>query len=95
MRHINGILLVTICLILGLGASKQRVMPDPNFAPVFPELSGTEKLVTGSLYNDGKAVVGGISDSWFGRRKNFLKLEILLRLFWMRELKPPEPKIQL
>ena len=26
---------------------------------------------TGSLYNDGKAVVGGISDSWFGRRKNF------------------------
>ena len=46
-------------------------MPDPNFAPVFPELSGTEKPVTGSLYNDGKAVVGGISDSWFGRRKNF------------------------
>ena len=71
MRNINGILLVTICLILGSCASKQRVMPDPNFAPVFPESSGTEKPVTGSLYNDGKAVVGGISDSWFGRRKNF------------------------
>ena len=60
MLNINGILFVTICLILGGCASKQRVMPDPNFAPVFPELSGTEKPVTGSLYNDGKAVVGGL-----------------------------------
>ena len=38
------------------------------------QFSGTfrnKKPVTGSLYNDGPGVVGGISDSWFGRRKNF------------------------
>ena len=71
MCNTNRFLLITICIILGSCASKQRVMPDPDFAPVFPELSETEKPVTGSLYNDGPGIVGGISDSWFGRRKNF------------------------
>ena len=71
MRSLNRLLLITTCIVLGSCASKQRVMPDPDFAPVFPELSETQKPVTGSLYNDGPGIVGGISDSWFGRRKNF------------------------
>ena len=67
----NRLIIFVICFVLGSCASQQRVMPDPDFAPVFPELSGTKKPVTGSLYNDGTGIVGGISDSWFGRRKNF------------------------
>ena len=67
-------------------------MPDPNFAPVFRVIR-YRKTVTGSLYNDeavvGVSVIAGLVDV------RTLKLEILLWLFWMRELKPPEPKIQL
>mgnify|MGYP002880689295 FL=1 len=46
-------------------SSKQRVLPDPDYAAVFPTVDQDPKTVTGSLYE------GAISDSWFGRRTDF------------------------
>ena len=60
-------------------------MPDPNFAPVFPELSGTENRLQARFTMMEKRLLGvsvitGLVDV------RTLKLEILLWLFWMREL---------
>ena len=71
MSAFNKLFLLVAFFVVGACASNQKVLPDPDFAPVFPEHSGVEKPVTGSLYNDGKSSVSGISDSWFGRRKDF------------------------
>ena len=46
-------------------ASQQKLQPDPDYAAVFPTVDPSPKPVTGSLYD------GAISDSWFGRKKNF------------------------
>ena len=52
-------------LFLTACASQQKVEPDPDYAAVFPSVDPSPKPITGSLYD------GAISDSWFGRRKNF------------------------
>ena len=46
-------------------ATHQKVLPDPDYAAVFPSMDTAPKPVTGSLYS------GGMSDSRFGRRKDF------------------------
>ncbi len=46
-------------------SSKQKILPDPDYAAVFPTVDQEPKPVTGSLYD------GGMSDSWFGRRTDF------------------------
>ena len=40
---------------------KQKILPDPDYAAVFPTVNQDPKPVTGSLYD------GAMSDSWFGR----------------------------
>ena len=45
--------------------AKQKILPDPDYAAVFPTVDQDPKPVTGSLYD------GGMSDSWFGRRTDF------------------------
>ena len=46
-------------------SSKQKILPDPDYAAVFPTVNQDPKPVTGSLYD------GAMSDSWFGRRTDF------------------------
>jgi flagellar L-ring protein precursor FlgH len=46
-------------------SSKQKILPDPDYAAVFPTVNQDPKQVTGSLYD------GAMSDSWFGRRTDF------------------------
>ena len=59
--------LISCILFLGACASsaKQKILPDPDYAAVFPTVNQDPKPVTGSLYD------GGMSDSWFGRRTDF------------------------
>ena len=40
-------------------SSKQKILPDPDYAAVFPTVNQDPKPVTGSLYD------GAMSDSWF------------------------------
>ncbi|OUW06319.1 MAG: hypothetical protein CBD16_00310 [Betaproteobacteria bacterium TMED156] len=60
---------VIVCSVLFLcscaTSSKLKVLPDPDYAAVFPTVDQEVKPVTGSLYD------GGMSDSWFGRKTDF------------------------
>ena len=46
-------------------SEKQKILPDPDYAAVFPTVDQEPKAITGSLYD------GAMSDSWFGRRTDF------------------------
>ena len=50
----------------GIMCFKARVMPDPDFAPVFPELEQKSLLPVLYITMDLELLEG--SDSWFGRR---------------------------
>ena len=76
MKRLLNFFCCVLTFLLASCASQQRILPDPDYAPVFPETSGTVKPVTGSLYKDSSS--GGISDSWFGRRKNFTVGDIVV-----------------
>ena len=56
MSAFNKLFLLVAFFVVGACASNQKVLPDPDFAPVFPELSVLKNLLQGPFTTTERVV---------------------------------------